>query len=181
MRNNSLGAAFGVTAAAVVATTLCFLFLPNVRAFVLNKPAPRTRKPSITSRSRLSKDPHINEECERQPNGMPILPSNVVQYTQVPKSGKAFTATTIPSGLTKEHNTKKGTWGVIRVSTGNLEYTILEPQKSVHILDKETVGIIEPTMLHQVKALSDDLEFVVEFWRVPGSGVVDEKREGLDE
>jgi len=28
--------------------------------------------------------------------------------------------------------------------------------------------------------MSDDLEFVVEFWRVPGTGVVDEKREGLD-
>jgi tellurite resistance-related uncharacterized protein len=41
------------------------------------------------------------------------------------------------------------------------------------------LGVIEPTKLHSVKALSDDVEFVVEFWRRPGTGVVDEKREGL--
>lgn len=108
---------------------------------------------------------------------MPILPSNVVKYTQVPKT--KFTATTIPSGLLKSHTTKKGTWGVIRVFQGQLEYTIHEPEKSIHVIDKDHAGVIEPTMLHQVRAMSDDLEFVVEFWRVPGTGVVDEKREGL--
>jgi len=118
---------------------------------------------------------------KRQANGMPILPSNVVKYTTVPKD-KNFTTDTIPSGLLKEHSTKEGTWGVIRVHQGKLEYTILEPEQSVHILDAESdnnIGIIEPTMLHQTKGLSDDLKFVVEFCRVPGTGAVDEKREGL--
>lgn len=110
---------------------------------------------------------------------MPILPPDVVQYTQVPKPNACFKATTIPSGLLKEHNTKKGTWGIIRVTKGRLEYTISEPRESVHVLDEDHFGVIEPKMLHRVKALSDDLEFVVEFWRVPGTGVVDEKREGL--
>ena len=68
---------------------------------------------------------------------------------------------------------------MIRVSQGQLEYTIHEPQPSVHVLDKDHLGVIEPTMLHQVKALSEDMEFVVEFWRAPGTGGVDEKREGL--
>lgn len=81
----------------------------------------------------------------------------------------------------KEHNTKKGTWGVIRVLQGQLEYNIFEPVESTHILDPSHHGVIEPTKLHRVKALTDDLEFVVEFWRVPGTGVVNEKREGLDE
>jgi tellurite resistance-related uncharacterized protein len=90
-------------------------------------------------------------------------------------------ATTIPSGLLKEHNTKKGTWGLIRVLKGQLEYKIIETDKSTHVLDKDNHGIIEPTKLHQVKALTDDLEFVVEFWRVPGTGMVNEKREGLNE
>ena len=31
----------------------------------------------------------------------------------------------------------------------------------------------------QVRALSNDVEFVVEFWRFHGTGEVDEKREGL--
>ena len=66
------------------------------------------------------------------------------------------------------------------MSKGQLEYTIVEPHQSVHVLDKDHLGVIEQKMLHQVRALSEDLEFVVEFWRVPGTGVVDEKREGLD-
>lgn len=108
---------------------------------------------------------------------MPILPSDVVKYTQVPKT--RFTASTIPSGLLKDHSTKEGTWGVIRVFRGELEYRILEPSESVHALDADRVGVIEPTMLHSVRAISDDVEFVVEFWRVPGTGAVDEQREGL--
>jgi tellurite resistance-related uncharacterized protein len=62
-----------------------------------------------------------------------------------------------------------------------LEYTIIEPEKSIHVLDRDNHGVIEPTKLHQVKALTDDLEFVVEFWRLPGTGGVNEKREGLNE
>ena len=74
-----------------------------------------------------------------------------------------------------------GTWGVIRVMKGKLQYTIIEPEKSIHVLDKDHHGVIEPTKLHQVKSLTGDLEFVVEFWRIPGTGVVNEKREGLKE
>ena len=59
-----------------------------------------------------------------------------------------------------------------------LKYSIFEPGNRVHVLDKDNQGVIEPTRLHQVKALTDDLEFVVEFWRVPGTGGIDEK-EGL--
>lgn len=52
------------------------------------------------------------------------------------------------------------------------------------VLDAESVdnniGIIEPTMLHQTKGLTDEMKFVVEFCRVlPGTEDVDEKREGL--
>jgi tellurite resistance-related uncharacterized protein len=111
---------------------------------------------------------------------MPILPSNVVEYSTVPRD-TYFTIDTIPAGLLKEHSTKEATWGVIRVHQGKLEYTILEPELSVHILDAESdsIAIIEPTMLHQTKGLTNDLKFVVEFYRVPGTGAVDEKREGL--
>mmetsp|Transcript_17604 Transcript_17604/g.36989 ORF Transcript_17604/g.36989 Transcript_17604/m.36989 type:complete len:178 (+) Transcript_17604:20-553(+) len=163
------------TAAATLAA--CFILLsPRVRAFV-QSPSFRPLK------SILHPQKQSALECSstHQPDGMPILPSDVVKYSQVPKAGTQFTAQTIPSGLLKQHTTKKGTWGVIRVSTGKLEYTIHEPRSSVHVLDSETVGVIEPTMLHQVKGLTDDVQFVVEFWRVPGTGVVDEKREGLDE
>lgn len=107
---------------------------------------------------------------------MPTLPSNVVKYSQVPKD-KVFTADKIPKGLLKQHSTKKGTWGIINVQKGALEYKILEPTEQVFELQAPTKGVIEPTVLHQVRALTQDLEFVVEFYRLPGTGPVDEKRE----
>lgn len=127
--------------------------------------------------------------------GMPILPKGLVKYSTVPKEGTQFTATTIPRGLLKEHSTKKGTWGIIRVSQGLLEYTIPkakvvvtsvdidtssdQQQQHVFELSKDFHGIIEPQRLHQVRPLTEDVEFVVEFMRLPNTGPVDEKREGL--
>jgi len=115
---------------------------------------------------------------------MPVLPDGVVKYSQVPREGKTFSATTIPKGLLKEHSTKKGTWGVINVSQGKLEYKITGGRKPEEIpisfeLSPEFHGIIQPQLLHQVKALTKDVEFVVEFLRLPGTGPVDEKREGI--
>eukprot|EP00565_Helicotheca_tamesis_P008715 CAMPEP_0185733884 /NCGR_PEP_ID=MMETSP1171-20130828/20833_1 /TAXON_ID=374046 /ORGANISM="Helicotheca tamensis, Strain CCMP826" /LENGTH=113 /DNA_ID=CAMNT_0028403733 /DNA_START=50 /DNA_END=391 /DNA_ORIENTATION=- len=110
--------------------------------------------------------------------GMPTLPDNVVKYSQVPAVGKPpFSATKIPRGLLKDHNTKEGTWGIIDVQKGTLEYTIMEPIQQRFELKAPAKGVIEPTVLHHVKALTDDLEFVVEFYRLPGTGPVDEKRE----
>eukprot|EP00798_Chlamydomonas_sp_ICE-L_P013940 gene13940-19876_t len=111
--------------------------------------------------------------------GMRSLPSDVIKYSQVPASGKCFTADKIPKGLLKQHTTKEGTWGVIDVQKGTLEYKILEPAEQVFALKAPAKGIIEPTVLHQVKALTDDLEFVVEFHRLPDTGPVEEEREGL--
>lgn len=111
---------------------------------------------------------------------MKDLPSNVVQYSQVPAKGKPpFTAAKIPRGLLKEHTTKAGTWGVIRVSQGQLRYQINEPTPNQYTLDADSVGIIEPQVKHEVAPLTEDVQFVVEFYRVPGTGPVDEKREGL--
>jgi tellurite resistance-related uncharacterized protein len=112
--------------------------------------------------------------------GMRQLPSEVVKYSQVPGKG-CFIKDKIPRGLLKEHTTKSGTWGVINVSKGQLRYQINEPSVSVHILDSENKGIIEPQVKHEVAPLTDDVEFVVEFYRLPGTGPVIETREGLNE
>jgi tellurite resistance-related uncharacterized protein len=115
-------------------------------------------------------------------SGMKELPKDVVRYSQVPKTGSFFTATTIPKGLLRDHTTKAGTWGVIRVSSGKLEYSMFqEPSLPGVVVEcsPDMPGIIEPQVKHHVKPLSDDLKFVVEFYRLPGTGPVDEKREGL--
>jgi tellurite resistance-related uncharacterized protein len=107
---------------------------------------------------------------------MSELPSTVEKYSQVPGRVDAFTATTIPSGLSKNHSTKDGTWGVIRILQGLLEYTI---EEETFELSVEHPGIIEPNKKHSVKPITDDVEFVVEFWRAPDTGPVDEPRDGL--
>eukprot|EP00563_Minutocellus_polymorphus_P021487 CAMPEP_0197733832 /NCGR_PEP_ID=MMETSP1434-20131217/44109_1 /TAXON_ID=265543 /ORGANISM="Minutocellus polymorphus, Strain CCMP3303" /LENGTH=175 /DNA_ID=CAMNT_0043321227 /DNA_START=94 /DNA_END=621 /DNA_ORIENTATION=+ len=111
-------------------------------------------------------------------DGMPVLPSDVVKYSQVPKDG-FFVKDKIPRGLLKDHTTKKGTWGVIRVTAGKLLYRLEEPAPALEfeLTPEGRSGIIEPTRLHRVAPLTDDVEFCVEFHRLPGSGPVDEKRE----
>lgn len=109
---------------------------------------------------------------------MSELPSEVEQYSIVPALEDYFTATTIPPGLLKGHSTKDGTWGVIRVNQGLLEYT-LEDSNEVFQLSKDLQGVIEPNVQHHVKAMSDDVEFLVEFYRKTNTGPVDEPREGL--
>jgi len=146
------------------------------------------QRPNISSASPtcLASNAHDNDND----NGMPQLPENVVKYSQVPKVGKVFTATTIPKGLLNAHTTKKGTWGIINVQKGKLEYKICAVEVRgndssssnnglVFELYSHHYGIIEPQRLHQVRPLSDDVEFVVEFLRVPGTGPVDENRGGL--
>jgi tellurite resistance-related uncharacterized protein len=103
---------------------------------------------------------------------MKDLPPDLVKYNQVPKDG-VFTAKIVPKGLLKEHSTKAGTWGVIKVTKGRLGYRIVTDEEPI-ILDPEKSGVIKPQILHGV-------EFVVEFHRVPGTGPVNEKREGLTE
>ena len=110
-------------------------------------------------------------------SGMPILPPGLVKYAQVPQKGN-FTSQKIPVGLLKDHSTKAGTWGVIRVHRGELQYSIQEPSESIHNLSSIRVGIIEPTKLHHVFPLTQVMEFVVEFHRLEGTGPVNEQREG---
>jgi tellurite resistance-related uncharacterized protein len=134
---------------------------------------------AFASRGRTATMTMTSTSSAHQP-GMPVLPADVIKYSQVPAKGSHFTAQKVPSGLLKQHSTKQGTWGVIRVSTGKLSYQINEPVVREFELTPDTPpGIIEPKVLHQVKPLTDDLEFVVEFLRLPDTGPVDEKREGL--
>ena len=63
------------------------------------------------------------------------------------------------------------------LALGKLEYQINEPTVETFVIDSSNVGIIEPTVRHQVRPLTPDVEFVVEFHRLPGTGTVDETRE----
>jgi tellurite resistance-related uncharacterized protein len=91
---------------------------------------------------------------------MKQLPDDVVAYKRTPE----FTEETVPAGLLKAHQTREGVWGKIVVLDGELQYTINEPEHEVIVLDSNRFGVVEPTMLHEVKPLGK-VRFYVEFHR----------------
>lgn len=91
---------------------------------------------------------------------MQTLPGNVSAYKRTPE----FTQETVPVGLLSAHQTKKGTWGLIVVLEGNLEYRILEPELETVSLNKNLAGVVEPTILHEVQP-QGEVRFYVEFYR----------------
>ena len=68
------------------------------------------------------------------------------------KSTSAFDENTLPAGLRKEHRTKPGVWGVIRVLEGRVRYRVLDPVFEM-ILDPEHPGIVLPEQPHFVEPL----------------------------
>lgn len=101
--------------------------------------------------------------------GMPRLPPNVIKTSQMPNEG-TYHANSFPKGWLKAHSIKRDTWGVIRVTKGALRYQINEPEPrtfELNVIIFPKVGVIEPTVRHALKPLTEDVEFVVEFYRVP--------------
>ena len=73
-----------------------------------------------------------------------------------------FDENTIPTGLRKEHRTKAGVWGVIRVLDGRLRYRVLDPVSET-ILDPELPGLVLPDQPHCVEPLGP-VRMQVEFY-----------------
>ena len=89
---------------------------------------------------------------------MKTLPSGAVAYKRTP----VFTSETTPEALLHDHRTKAGTWGLIQVERGTLQYTI--EGKESHILTPGSPGVVEPQVTHYVTPLGD-VAFFVEFYR----------------
>lgn len=89
---------------------------------------------------------------------MKQLPDDVKAYKRTPD----FNETTVPAGLLKNHNTKAGVWGVIKVQSGKLEYTIVDG--GVEILSPSCYGLVEPEVVHHIKPLGP-VSFFVEFYK----------------
>lgn len=93
---------------------------------------------------------------------MKTLPPEVEAYQRT----KEFTESTIPSGLTKRHNTKAGVWGRICIVEGTLKYRILDPEIEEIVLSPDRHGVVEPGIFHEVEPIGP-VRFHVEFMRVP--------------
>jgi len=68
------------------------------------------------------------------------------------RSTPVFDETSLPAGLRRDHSTKAGAWGVIRVIEGELLYTVLDPP-SEQRLTPDRPGLVLPQQLHYVTPL----------------------------
>lgn len=78
------------------------------------------------------------------------------------KSTPVFDENTLPAGLRKEHRTKAGVWGIIRVLEGRLRYRVLDPITET-ILDPDHPGLVLPDQPHFVEPLGA-MRMQVEFY-----------------
>ena len=91
---------------------------------------------------------------------MKELPNTVQAYKKTPQ----FKEDTIPKGILNSHSTKEGTWGLINVLEGELEYIIQSEPEEIIVLTPEKYGVVEPQVLHHVKPLGK-VRFFVEFYK----------------
>ena len=91
---------------------------------------------------------------------MKQMPPELIPYKRTPE----FDQDSVPAGLLAAHQTKAGTWGLIVVLEGELEYRILESEQEIVVLTPDRPGVVEPTVLHEVEPRGK-VRFYVEFHR----------------
>jgi tellurite resistance-related uncharacterized protein len=90
------------------------------------------------------------------------------QFRDTPLSSKPYKSTsvfdenTLPIGLRREHRTKTGVWGIIRVLHGRVRYQVLDPVSEV-ILEPGRPGLIRPDEPHLVEPLGP-VRMQIEFY-----------------
>ena len=68
------------------------------------------------------------------------------------KTTPVFDETSLPLGLQKEHRTKEGVFGLIRVLEGAIALRILEPPSEVQ-LTPQRPGLVLPAQPHELEVL----------------------------
>ena len=95
------------------------------------------------------------------------MPEKLIAYKRMP----LWTKDTMPEAVQRKHNTKVGTWGKITVLKGRLKFVELtEDGEEVvsHIFEAGADNpMAQPQAWHRVEALTDDVEWFLEFYCEP--------------
>lgn len=95
------------------------------------------------------------------------MPEKLIAYKRMP----LWTKDTMPEAVQRKHNTKVGTWGKITVLKGKLKFVELtEDGEEVvsHIFEAGADNpMAQPQAWHRVEALTDDVEWFLEFYCEP--------------
>ncbi len=92
------------------------------------------------------------------------------------KSTPVFDETTLPAALRREHRTKAGAWGVIRVLEGELRLVLDDGPGAGSdgtILTPDRPGLIHPQQTHHVEPLGR-MRMQVDFYGQPPEGAAGE-------
>ena len=92
----------------------------------------------------------------------PVMTAAGPTPTKPYKATPVFDEVSLPAGLRREHRTKAGAWGIIRVLEGRLRYQILDPASEA-ILEPGRPGLILPEQPHFVEPLGP-IRMQVEFY-----------------
>lgn len=90
-------------------------------------------------------------------------------------SSPIFDETTLPDALRREHRTKAGAWGVIRVLEGELRLVLDDGPGAGGdgtILTPDRTGLIRPQQTHHVEPIGK-MRMQVEFYDQPPGGAAD--------
>ena len=83
-------------------------------------------------------------------------------------SSPVFDENTLPASLRKEHRTKAGVWGVIRVLDGRIKFRLADGSEAM-TLTPERPGFILPEQVHWVELLGP-MRMQVDFYDQPPDG-----------
>ena len=95
------------------------------------------------------------------------MPEKLIAYKRMP----LWTKDTMPEAVQRKHNTKVGTWGKITVLKGKLKFVQLTEdgeEVASHIFEAGADNpMAQPQAWHRVEALTDDVEWFLEFYCEP--------------
>ncbi len=77
------------------------------------------------------------------------------------RSTPIFDATTLPAGLRRDHRTREGTWGVIRVLAGAIRLHYAAPPRALTLTAGES-AVVAPQETHWVEVVGP-MEMQVDF------------------
>lgn len=95
------------------------------------------------------------------------MPEKLIAYKRMP----LWTKDTMPEAVQRKHNTKVGTWGKITVLKGKLKFVVLTEdgeEVASHVFEAGADNpMVQPQAWHRVEALTDDVEWFLEFYCEP--------------
>jgi len=87
------------------------------------------------------------------------------------KSTPVFDEESLPEAIRKDHSTKPGVWGLLRVLEGEVRLIFHEPRREVQVTP-ERPAPIPPEAVHHVEVMGP-MRMQVEFYREPPPGAPD--------